>query len=137
MSGLARFFLERGCVVSGSDAAASAVTRALEDAGVRVVIGHDARHVVGADVVIASPAVGIDNVERVAAVALGIPFVDRAHVLAQLASEMNCVGLTGTHGKTTATSMTVSYTHLILAGLLAALGLGMFYGDFLKISGVA
>jgi UDP-N-acetylmuramate--alanine ligase len=105
MSGLARFFLERGCVVSGSDAAASAVTRALEDAGVRVVIGHDARHVVGADVVIASPAVGIDNVERVAAVALGIPFVDRAHVLAQLASEMNCVGLTGTHGKTTATSM--------------------------------
>lgn len=105
MSGLARFFLERGCWVSGSDAAASAVTSALEDAGVSVFIGHDARHVVGADVVIASPAVGIDNVERVAAVALGIPFVDRAHVLAQLASEMDCVGLTGTHGKTTATSM--------------------------------
>jgi UDP-N-acetylmuramate--alanine ligase len=105
MSGLARFFHERGCLVSGSDAVASVVTQNLATLGVRVFIGHDANHVVGADVVIASPAVSIDNVERVASVALGIAFVDRAQVLAQLATEMECVGLTGTHGKTTATSM--------------------------------
>ena len=107
MSGLARLLNEMGLVVSGSDLADSVVLDELRSAGVRVTLGHDAASVEHVDVVLWSPAIGPDNVELVAARASGVTFLSRAEVLAELGESRRIIGLTGTHGKTTATSMMV------------------------------
>ncbi|HUV58099.1 MAG TPA: UDP-N-acetylmuramate--L-alanine ligase [Acidimicrobiales bacterium] len=105
MSGLALLLVEMGARVSGSDAVGSAVLDHLRDRGVTVHVGHDRGHGVGADVVSWSPAVARDNVEVASAVANGaVPF-SRAEILARLGQSSRIIGLTGTHGKTTATSM--------------------------------
>jgi UDP-N-acetylmuramate--alanine ligase len=106
MSGLARLLVESGAVVSGSDLADSVALEALRDLGVSVFVGHDGTNV-DADVVLWSPAVRDDNVELVAAREAGATLLSRAQVLAELAEARPLVGLTGTHGKTTATSMMV------------------------------
>ncbi len=105
MSGVARLLVEMGCVVSGSDAASSSVLDELSKAGVRVHVGHDASYVQGADVVLYSPAVGSENVERQSARRSGQRLMERSQLLAALARDQRVIGLTGTHGKTTATSM--------------------------------
>ena len=105
MSGLARLLLERGCVVSGSDAAPSTVLDSLADVGVRVGVGHDAATLSELDVVTWSPAVARDNVEISGAIERGAMALTRAEVLADLVEAQPTIGLTGTHGKTTATSM--------------------------------
>lgn len=107
MSGLARMLVEAGAVVSGSDLADSTVSEDLRTRGVTVFVGHDPSHVRHAEVVLWSPAVASDNVELVAARASGAALWSRAQVLAELASTRPLIGLTGTHGKTTATSMMV------------------------------
>jgi UDP-N-acetylmuramate--alanine ligase len=106
MSGLARLLVEAGAAVSGSDLTDSAVLESLRASGVAVTVGHAADNV-DADVVLWSPAVAEDNVELVAARASGAVLLSRAEVLAELARERRVIGLTGTHGKTTATSMMV------------------------------
>jgi UDP-N-acetylmuramate--alanine ligase len=107
MSGLARLLVETGAQVSGSDLADSAVIEELRAVGVAVAVGHEARHVERADVVLWSPAVSDDNVELVAARRAGATLLSRGQVLAELAKARPVIGLTGTHGKTTATSMMV------------------------------
>jgi len=107
MSGLARLLVEAGAVVSGSDLADSAVLEGLRTLGVSVAVGHDATNASNADVVLWSPAVASDNVELVAGRAGGALLLSRAEVLADLARVRPLIGLTGTHGKTTATSMMV------------------------------
>ena len=113
MSGLARLLVEMGVVVSGSDVVDSVVLDELRHAGVRVALGHDASNVESVDVVLWSPAIGPDNVELVAARANGATFLSRAEVLCELGETRRVIGLTGTHGKTTATSMMV---HVLGAG---------------------
>ncbi len=105
MSGLARLLYERGCAVSGSDAARSTTLDDLEGLGVHVSVGHDATTLGVIDVVTWSPAVARDNVEITGALARGAAALTRAEVLADLAEAQPTIGLTGTHGKTTATSM--------------------------------
>jgi UDP-N-acetylmuramate--alanine ligase len=107
MSGLARLLVESGALVSGSDLRDSVVLEGLRAVGVAINIGHDATNVSDADVVVWSPAVRGDNVELVAARDAGATLMSRAQVLAELAEVRSLVGLTGTHGKTTATSMMV------------------------------
>ncbi len=107
MSGLARLLVERGCVVSGSDEQDSTVLADLAASGVATAVGHDGGHVDGAAIVLWSPAVSSDNVELRAASRRGAELMSRSRVLAALAHEQSVVGLTGTHGKTTATSMMV------------------------------
>lgn len=107
MSGVARLLREKGCVVSGSDVAQSRELDALGEAGVHVALGHDAAHVRAAAVVLWSPAVADDNVELVAARVRGATLLTRADVLFELARDQPVIGLSGTHGKTTATSMMV------------------------------
>jgi len=111
MSGLARLLAQRGCTVTGSDARPSTVLDELSSAGVTVHVGHDATFVAGAQVVLWSPAVAMDHVELVTARERGAIMVTRARVLAELATMQPVVGLTGTHGKTTATSMMVHVLH--------------------------
>ena len=106
MSGLARFMLQKGCTVSGSDRNASHKTEALEKLGVKVYIGHNAENVHGADLVVYSAAIPESNPERAEAKRLGIPQVERAVLLGRLMSTFDqAVCVSGTHGKTTTTSM--------------------------------
>ena len=108
MSGIAEVLATQGYQVSGSDLAASAVTRRLEGLGVRIAIGHDARHVEGADAIVVSTAVAPDNPEIAAARERGVPIVPRALMLAELMRLKTGIAVAGTHGKTTTTSLIAS-----------------------------
>ena len=106
MSGLGRFMLARGCKVTGSDRVASHKTDALTELGIRVFIGHRPENVRGADLVVYSAAVGRDNPERQEAERLNIPQMERAELLGRLLSASErAICVSGTHGKTTTTSM--------------------------------
>ncbi|HEY1763178.1 MAG TPA: UDP-N-acetylmuramate--L-alanine ligase [Acidimicrobiales bacterium] len=107
MSGLAMLLAEMGAVVSGSDAQDAPILEELRGRRVTTYVGHDARHVAGAEVVLWSPAVSPDNVELVAARESGAELMPRARAFSELAEMKRVIGLTGTHGKTTATSMMV------------------------------
>ena len=106
MSGLAGYLKQRGCTVTGSDRTKSHKTEHLEEQGIPVFIGHDAANVRGADVIIYSAAIGADNPERREAEQLGIPQIERCELIGQLMEGYPfAVAISGTHGKTTTTSM--------------------------------
>jgi len=108
MSGIAEVLATQGYQVSGSDLAASAVTRRLSTLGVTVAIGHQAANIAGADAVVVSTAVAADNPEVMAARDKGIPVVPRALMLAELMRLKQGIAVAGTHGKTTTTSLIAS-----------------------------
>jgi len=108
MSGIAEVLANQGYEVSGSDLAASATTRRLIEKGVRVTIGHAADNVRNADAVVVSTAVKEDNPEVVAARERHVPVVPRAQMLAELMRIKQGIGIAGTHGKTTTTSLVAS-----------------------------
>lgn len=106
MSAIARVMRERGAEVTGSDQKRTTTTERLESQGIKVAIGHEAGNVNGASLVVYSAAVPQDNPELVRAREKGIETVDRAQMLGRLMSRYtNRVAITGTHGKTTTTSM--------------------------------
>jgi UDP-N-acetylmuramate--alanine ligase len=108
MSGIAEVLATQGYQVSGSDLAASAVTRRLAELGVTVAVGHQAANVAGADAVVVSTAIAADNPEVVAARDKGVPVVPRALMLAELMRLKQGIAVAGTHGKTTTTSLIAS-----------------------------
>lgn len=105
MSGIAEVLLNLGYQVSGSDIAESTVVKRLQSLGAKVMIGHAANHIAGADVVVTSTAVKADNPEVVAAKAARVPVVPRAMMLAELMRFKQGIAIAGTHGKTTTTSL--------------------------------
>lgn len=106
MSGIAEILLSEGFEVTGSDTTASNNTKAIERAGGKVMIGHSIDNIEGAEVVVYSSAVNIyDNVETQAAIERGIPLIRRAEMLAEVSKLKYCLAISGTHGKTTTTSM--------------------------------
>ncbi|MGZ8363442.1 MAG: UDP-N-acetylmuramate--L-alanine ligase [Caulobacteraceae bacterium] len=105
MSGIAEIMLKIGYQVQGSDAKASANTERLQKLGAKVFIGHDAAHLDGASALVYSTAVKPDNPEMQAARERRIPLVRRAEMLAELMRLQFSIGVAGTHGKTTTTSM--------------------------------
>lgn len=106
MSGLAGLLKEEGYIVSGSDKTRSHKTDHLAENGIDVHIGHSAENVRGADVIVYSAAIAPENVERAEAQRLGIPQIERCDLIGQLMSGSRfAVGVSGTHGKTTTTSM--------------------------------
>jgi UDP-N-acetylmuramate--alanine ligase len=111
MSGIAEVLLEIGLPVSGSDARESAAVSRLRAMGAVVAIGHSAGNVAGADVVVRSTAIPEGNVELVAARAAHIPVIARAEMLAELMRLRYGIGVAGTHGKTTTTSMVGKCLH--------------------------
>lgn len=107
MSGIARILLARGATVSGSDAKESVALTTLRALGATVHVGHDAAHLGGATVVVATSAIRRSNPELREAVARGLPLLHRAAALGELMHGRTGVAVAGTHGKTTTTSMLV------------------------------
>ena len=106
MSGLAGMLVQQGYHVTGSDKSHSHAVERLEAQGVAVAIGHDEKNVQGADVLVYSAAIKPNNPERAWAFAHGIPQIERAELLGQvMEGHRDAVCVSGTHGKTTTTSM--------------------------------
>lgn len=107
MSGIALVLHERGYAVTGSDLKSSRYVRDLEEAGVKVYVGHAAGTVdeVAPDVVVISSAIPETNPEVVRARELGIPVWPRAKMLSALSDGAETIAVAGTHGKTTTSSM--------------------------------
>ncbi len=122
MSAIARILRSRGESVSGSDLSVTPLIDELRAAGVRVTIGHAARNVREADVVVVSSAIDRRNSESLAAMRRGIPMLHRGEMLARLIGARRGIAICGTHGKTTTTAM----THAVLraGGIDAGLALG-------------
>jgi UDP-N-acetylmuramate--alanine ligase len=116
MSGIAELLLNLGYRVSGSDLRSTDITRHLEELGATVFQGHEAAGIAGADVVVASTAVGDDNPEVMAAAEEQIPVIQRAEMLAELMRlKKYGIAIAGSHGKTSTTSL--------VAAILAEAGL--------------
>lgn len=116
MSGIAEVLLNLGYNVTGSDLRAGPVTERLESIGARICIGHTAAALEeGTDVVVYSSAVSKFNPELGKARDLGIPIIKRAEMLGELMRLKSGIAISGSHGKTTTTSLVGSV--LTAAGL--------------------
>ncbi|MFM7801142.1 MAG: UDP-N-acetylmuramate--L-alanine ligase [Limnohabitans sp.] len=137
MSGIAEILHNLGYTVSGTDMTDSPVLRRLQAMGIHTRVGHDAKHIRGADAVVTSTAVLADNPEVIEAHRTWIPVVPRAVMLAELMRLKQGIAIAGTHGKTTTTSLVASVLaqagldptfviggRLISAGANAKLGAG-------------
>lgn len=106
LSGIAHVLMSRGITVTGSDMNQNQTVEKLMKEGARILLGHRAKNVEGADIVVYSAAIAKDNPELVRALELGIPCVSRAQMLGELMKDhYNSIAISGTHGKTTTTSM--------------------------------
>ena len=106
MSGIAEILLNEGFTITGSDKALSEVTERLQRLGATVYEGHDRKNVKpDVDVIVYSSAVGPDNPEIREAERRKIPVIRRAEMLAEVMRLKYGIGIAGTHGKTTTTSM--------------------------------
>ena len=107
MSGIAEILLLRGYKVTGSDSNLSETTKRLEELGAKVFKGHSASNIEGADVVVYTSAVKAeDNVETRESIKQQVPTIKRSEMLAELMRMKFGIGIAGTHGKTTTTTMT-------------------------------
>jgi len=105
MSGIAEVLVTLGYQVTGSDLHETDITRRLASLGVHVHQGHAAGNVHNADVVVTSTAIRPDNPEVTEAHRRGIPVIPRAEMLAELLKMKFSIAVSGTHGKTSTTSM--------------------------------
>jgi UDP-N-acetylmuramate--alanine ligase len=140
MSGIAEVLLNLGYTVSGSDLQAGAATQRLGALGAKILLGHQAANIVGADAIVVSTAVQADNPEVIAAREAGVPIVPRAQMLAELMRLKQGIAVAGTHGKTTTTSLIASILGeggfdptFVIGGRLNAAGANarLGKGDFL------
>ena len=128
MSALAVILKERGFSVTGSDRAESTTTSVLIKKGIHVVFGHNGANVSpDTDFVVYTNAVSDDNPELKKAKDLGIKIYERARMLDILASTKYSIGVSGTHGKTTTTSMISKI--FLNAGYEPSLAVGGFLGE--------
>ncbi|MTI71277.1 MAG: UDP-N-acetylmuramate--L-alanine ligase [Firmicutes bacterium] len=130
MSALAEIMITKKYKVTGSDVKDSPLVNKLKNKGVKVFIGHDAKNIKGADLVVYTSAIGEDNPEFVAATKNNIKLMDRATFLGQLMNEYkNSIAVSGTHGKTTTTGMIATIINdsfknatMLVGGELDAIG---------------
>ncbi len=138
MSGLAEILLAKGFSISGSDSRQSDLTRRLEEKKIRVFYGQKAENI-GSDIdlVVITAAISDDNPELLCAKEKALPLLTRAELLGQIMDNYErSIAVSGTHGKTTTTSM---ISHILLAadtdptitvgGMLPALGGNLRVGD--------
>ena len=115
MSGLAEILLEENFRISGSDAKSSPLTRTLEERGAVIYYGQRASNIKDdVDVVVYTAAIHPDNPEFACAKEKGLPMLTRAELLGQIMRNYDTpIAISGTHGKTTTTSMV---SHILLEG---------------------
>jgi len=136
MSGIGEILHNLGYNITGSDSTPSEVTEYLQSLGIRIMGGHEAANVAEADVVVISSAISKDNPEVLEAQRLGIPVIKRAEMLGELMRLKFSIGVAGTHGKTTTTSMigrilqhAMLQPTLVVGGIVAELGTGAALGE--------
>ena len=129
MSGIAEILLDQGFEVSGSDKSLTEITDRLTQLGAKVYEGHSPKNLEEVDVLVYSSAVTTDNPEVAAAVERNIPIIKRSEMLAETMRMKYGIGIAGTHGKTTTTSMVgLALTEggidptIIVGGKLSGLG---------------
>ncbi|MEP0860794.1 MAG: UDP-N-acetylmuramate--L-alanine ligase [Ignavibacterium sp.] len=129
MSGIAEILWNQGFEVSGSDKSLTDVTDRLEKLGIKIYEGHSAENLKDVDVLVFSSAVTVDNPEVKAAIERKIPVIKRSEMLAETMRMKYGIGIAGTHGKTTTTSMVgLTLTEggidptIIVGGKLSSLG---------------
>jgi UDP-N-acetylmuramate--alanine ligase len=105
MSGIAEILHHLGYKVQGTDQAENYNVKRLRERGIKVAIGHEARHLGDAAVVVISSAIKKDNAELAAARERHLPVVRRAEMLGELMRLKWAIAIGGTHGKTTTTSL--------------------------------
>ncbi len=105
MSGMAHILLQLGYSVSGSDMVESGETLKLAESGARICIGHRKENLGGVDLVVFSSAIPFKNPELKFARENHIPCIPRSQMLAEMMKEKIGIAITGTHGKTTTTSL--------------------------------
>jgi UDP-N-acetylmuramate--alanine ligase len=113
LSAIAMVLMERGEKVTGSDKQDSMRIAKLRNAGAQVFIGHAEEHVRGANVVVRSSAIPDDNVEVEAAMVAGIPVLKRKDYFNGFLDDQYTIGVAGSHGKTTTTSMIAWLLHAL------------------------
>lgn len=143
MSGIAEILLSQGFSITGSDLNKTEVTDRLESLGIKIYEGHSADNLKEADVVVFSSAVTLDNPEVKAAIERNIPVIKRSEMLAECMRMKYGIGIAGTHGKTTTTSMVglvlteagIDPT-IIVGGKLSSLGgtnARLGHGDYIVV----
>ncbi|MGA2270948.1 MAG: UDP-N-acetylmuramate--L-alanine ligase [Bryobacteraceae bacterium] len=141
MSGIAEVLLNLGYQISGSDVRLSPITERLAGMGARIYEGHDAANVAGARALVVSSAVDEQNPEVQEARRLQIPVIPRGEMLAELMRLKYGIAVAGSHGKTTATSMTATVLNhagldptVVVGGRVGTMGgsnARVGHGDFL------
>ncbi|MEM1283692.1 MAG: UDP-N-acetylmuramate--L-alanine ligase [Chlamydiota bacterium] len=105
MSGLARMLLENQSVVTGSDLRSNSLIEELQTKGAKVNIGHDPKFVTPESTIVYSTGITKDNPEYRAAVEMNCPMLHRSDLLKALIGDSQLLGVSGTHGKTTTSSL--------------------------------
>jgi len=135
MSGIAEVLINMGYKVSGSDIKSSKIIKRLDGLGAEISIGHKKNNVKGKDVVVFSSIIRDNNPEIVKARELGLPVIPRAEMLAELMRLKYGVIVSGSHGKTTTTSLISSVLSyggfdptVVVGGKLRTLGTNAYLG---------
>ena len=106
MSGIAEILKNWGFTVTGSDVDSSEITEKLLQNNIKVTVGHNLEDVASSDVVVYSAAIKDNDPEILEAKRLGKPIIERCDFLGEITKAYtNTIGVSGTHGKTTTTSM--------------------------------
>ena len=137
MSGIAELLINQGFAISGSDLVESEITKKLEINGAKIFIGHNKKNINGSELLVYSSAVSKNNPELVEAEKSKIPIIKRAEMLGELvALKETSIGVAGTHGKTSTSSMLgVLLTYgkmdptLIVGGLVQSLNTNSLLGQ--------
>ena len=129
MSGIAEVLASENYTISGSDLTYSPRISALEKLGIQINISHEEKNIKDASVVVVSSAIDKENIELKHAIKMQIPVLSRAQMLAELMRFRDSVVISGTHGKTTTTSLIATSLAdagldptFVIGGLLKSLG---------------
>ncbi|MDG2287924.1 MAG: UDP-N-acetylmuramate--L-alanine ligase [Candidatus Marinimicrobia bacterium] len=137
MSGIAELLINQGFKITGSDINDSKVIQNLKDKGAEIFKGHHTNNITDADVLVYSSAVNEDNPEIIAAHKKNIPIIRRAEMLGELiALKETSIGVAGTHGKTSTSSMAGAMLSkakldptLVVGGLVRNINTNSLLGD--------
>lgn len=136
MSGLARILASHSFQLQGSDLVSNSCTEHLKTLGIKINIGHQKENIGDASLIVISSAVKENNPELQEAISRGIPIISRADLLREIMRPKYCISISGTHGKTTTTSLVAKMFEkagqmptVINGGIINEMGTNAYAGD--------